>query len=64
MVRVGDRVEVESEKVGQPPRQGTVVKMGKMLTIRWDDGKESAFLPTAGSLKVVTEVEETHDPTR
>ena len=55
MVKVGDRIEIESERVGQPPRQGLVIGLsGHLLTIRWEDGRESSFMPTAGSLRLAT----------
>ncbi len=54
MVQIGDRIEVESEKVGQPPQGGVVTGLeGHLLQVRWDTGKQSSFLPTAGSLRVV-----------
>ncbi len=53
MVEIGDRIEVESEKVGEPPRTGVVVKADGMITVRWDDGTESSFIPSAGSLRVL-----------
>ncbi len=53
MVKVGDRVVVESEKVGTPPRRGEVTAVsGRVLTVRWDTGEESTFIPSAGSLRV------------
>jgi hypothetical protein len=56
MVDVGARVVVESEKVGVPPRAGVVTgSTGSMVQVRWDDGHETSFVPTAGSMKVVTD---------
>ncbi|HWC09640.1 MAG TPA: DUF1918 domain-containing protein [Acidimicrobiales bacterium] len=53
MANVGDHVVVESEKVGTPPRRGEVIGIsGKMLTVRWDTGEQSTFVPTSGSLRV------------
>jgi hypothetical protein len=53
MVNVGDRIVVESEKVGAPPRRGEVTAVsGRMLTVRWEAGEESTFVPSAGSLRV------------
>jgi uncharacterized protein DUF1918 len=52
-VQVGDRVQIESEKVGVPTRNGEVTSIsGQMITIRWDDGHESVVMPTAGCLRV------------
>ncbi len=58
VVKVGDRVVVESEKVGVLPRRGQVLAVsGALLTVHWHDGHESTFVPSAGSLRV----EETAD---
>jgi len=54
VVEVMDRVAVESEKVGTPERTGVVTSIrGSLINVRWDSGDESAFVPTAGSLRVV-----------
>jgi hypothetical protein len=54
MVDVGDRIKIESAKVSQTERHGTVVGFsGQMLSIRWDDGPESLFMPGAGALRVI-----------
>jgi Domain of unknown function (DUF1918) len=53
MVNVGDRVLVESEKVGSATRGGVVTAVdGRMITVRWDTGGESVFVPSAGCLQV------------
>jgi hypothetical protein len=55
MVKVGDHVEVESEKVGSATRSGVVTAVdGSLLTVRWDTGGESMFIPSAGSLRVTS----------
>ena len=52
-MNVGDRIVVESEKVGVPPRRGEVIGLsGSMLTVRWEDGEQTTFVPSAGSLRV------------
>jgi hypothetical protein len=54
VVNVGDRIEIESERVGQPPRAGVVTGVkDRLISIRWDDGRDSSFLPKSGSLRVV-----------
>jgi hypothetical protein len=59
MVEVGDRIKIESVKVGQAERRGTVVgSSGPMLRIRWDDGPESLLKPGAGALRVIGREEE------
>ena len=53
MVEVGDHVLVESEKVGSVTRSGVVTAIdGRLVTVRWDTGSESVFVPSAGSLQV------------
>jgi hypothetical protein len=53
MVEVGDRVLVESEKVGSVTRSGMVTAVeDRLITVRWDSGSESVFVPSAGSLQV------------
>jgi hypothetical protein len=66
-VKRGDRVLVESEKVGQPERCGTVVSTGRFLLIRWDDGTQSLYSPSAGALRVAEPGDRsstTRDPTQ
>jgi hypothetical protein len=53
-----DRIVVESEKVGQPAREGEIVETieasyGTRYRVIWDDGHESTFRPAAGSAKVI-----------
>ncbi|HEX2193330.1 MAG TPA: DUF1918 domain-containing protein [Acidimicrobiales bacterium] len=53
MPEVGDHVVVESEKVGTPPRRGQVTAVsGRVLTVHWESGEQSTFIPSAGSLRV------------
>jgi hypothetical protein len=53
MVKVGDHVLIESEKVGSATRSGVVTAVdGPLLTVRWDSGAVSVFVPSAGSLRV------------
>lgn len=55
-VQVGDRISVESERAGQPPRAGTVEEvLGEApdrLRIRWDDGRSTVLVPSAGSARI------------
>jgi hypothetical protein len=49
----GDLVLVESEKVGSVTRSGVVTAVeDRLITVRWDSGLESVFVPSAGSLQV------------
>jgi hypothetical protein len=57
--KAGDRIIVESEKVGTPSREGEVLEViesaGVMrYRVRWDDGHESTILPVAGSARIVS----------
>jgi hypothetical protein len=58
-VHVGDRISVESERAGQPPRAGTVEEvLGEApdrLRIRWDDGRSTVLVPSAGSARIEAE---------
>lgn len=54
--KVGDRIIVESERVGLAPREGEILeviesKFGTRYRVRWDDGHESTFRPGAGSAR-------------
>jgi hypothetical protein len=54
MVQPNDRVCVDGRKVGQARRYGVVQAVNQtLLTVRWDDGTTSTFVPTGGSLTVV-----------
>ena len=55
--KVGDRIIVESEKVGQAARTGEILEVvesrhGVDYRVRWDDGHESSFRPHAGSARI------------
>jgi len=57
-VKTGDRIAVETERVGQPPREGEVLEVIEGHTmvsyrVKWDDGHESSFTPAAGSVTVL-----------
>lgn len=57
----GDRIVVESERVGQKPREGEVLDVvdspvGPRYEVRWDDGHVSSFRPAAGSARIVEAV--------
>lgn len=59
VVQVGDRVLIESEKVGDPARSGVVTWVSEhLIGIRSGDGSESWFAPSAGSLRVLGRAEE------
>ena len=57
--KVGDRLVVESERVGQATREGEILEVieasyGTRYRVRWDDGHESTVRPAAGSARVVS----------
>jgi Domain of unknown function (DUF1918) len=57
-LRVGNRVEVESESTERRPRMGVVKEVVRAAPspryrIRWDDGHESVYTPAAGALRRV-----------
>lgn len=57
---VGDRIVVESEKVGQPAREGVILEVieasyGVRYRVRWDDEHESTIRPSAGSARTLHE---------
>ena len=54
MPSIGDRVRLESTKVGQAPRDGVVTGVdGALLRIEWSTGEESSLIPGAGSITIV-----------
>jgi hypothetical protein len=55
-LKVGNRVEVESESTERRPRMGVVEEVVRAAPspryrIRWDDGHESIYTPAAGALR-------------
>ena len=53
-LKVGNRVEVESESTEQSPRRhrgGGAEAPSPRYRIRWDDGHESIYTPAAGALR-------------
>lgn len=56
-VKTHDRIVIESERVGQPPREGEILHVtesasGPSYDVRWDDGHESSIRPAAGSARI------------
>ena len=54
----GNRIIVESERVGQKPREGEILDvldspLGARYEVRWDDGHVTTFRPAAGSARIV-----------
>ncbi len=56
--KVGDRVILESERTGQAPREGEILEVlgageGVHYRVRWEDGHESTFFPSFGSMTII-----------
>ncbi len=56
--QAGDRIVVESEKVGQAAREGVILEVieasyGIRFRVLWDDGHETTIRPSAGSARTV-----------
>jgi hypothetical protein len=58
---IGDRIVVESEKVGQPARAGVVEDVlddePLRVRIRWEDGHMSVLTPAAGAATIQASAE-------
>jgi hypothetical protein len=57
VVKVGDRIVVESEKVGVPTREGEILAITAHdvhteFRVRWDDGHVSEIRPNEGSYRI------------
>jgi hypothetical protein len=55
--RVGDRIVIESEKVGVAERRGEILEViahqvRPEYRVRWDDGRETSIRPSAGSVRI------------
>lgn len=55
--KAGDRIIVETERVGQKDRVGEILEvmdspLGPNYRVRWDDGHESEIRPKAGSARI------------
>ena len=60
--QAGDRIVVESEKVGLPDRDGEILEVipapyGTRYRVRWTDGRESTIRPSAGSSRTIPKAE-------
>jgi hypothetical protein len=55
---VGDRLIVESERVGASPREGEILEVlgsGDVVhyLVSWEDGHKSTFFPSVGSSTII-----------
>jgi hypothetical protein len=61
--KVGDRIVMESERVGQADRSGVIIEILPSATgvrhylVRWEDGHESDIRPSAGSARIIPATE-------
>ena len=55
-VNEGDHLVIESERVGQPPRTGTIEEVLSLdplrVRVRWENDRESTLTPNAGAARV------------
>lgn len=54
-MKVGERVKVEAESTERPTRSGVIEEVvaeepSPRYRIRWDDGHESIYAPSAGAM--------------
>jgi hypothetical protein len=54
----GDLIQVESETVGRPSRDGEILEViedqvGIRYHVHWNDGSESVFVPSGGNAKII-----------
>jgi hypothetical protein len=57
--RIGDRIVMDSDKVGVPARQGVILavvphKEHTEFRVRWDDGHVSEIRPSGASFRIVS----------
>jgi Domain of unknown function (DUF1918) len=65
--RVGDRVILESERTGQAAREGEILEVlgtgeGVHYRVRWENGHESTFFPSGGSITLVHKATKARGP--
>lgn len=56
--KAGDRLLVEAERIGGHRREGEILEVsttaaGVHYRVRWDDGHESTFFPSAGRVEII-----------
>ena len=56
--RIGDRIILDSDKVGVPARRGEILKVVPHEThvefqVRWDDGHVSEIRPSGASYRIL-----------
>jgi hypothetical protein len=56
--KVGDRIVIGTDKVGQPAREGEILEVidhesGTEFVVRWDGGHQSAIRPHGGNARIL-----------
>ena len=56
--KVGDRIVIGTDKVGQPAREGEILEVidhesGTEFLVRWDDGHQSSIRPHGGNARIL-----------
>jgi hypothetical protein len=56
--KAGDRLVVESERIGRPERRGVILEVlkgmgGANYRVRWSDGHESTYYPGASGYQIL-----------
>lgn len=62
--KAGDRIEIESEAVGTPVREGEIVEViqgaiSVRYRVRWLDGHESVMTPSGGTARIIPKAKKT-----
>ena len=57
-VKQRDRIVIDSDKAGQPAREGEVLEVieasyGTRYRVAWDDGHESTIRPAGGTARII-----------
>ena len=57
-VKLRDRIVIDSDKAGQPNREGEILEVieaeyGTRYRVAWDDGHESTIRPAGGTAHIV-----------
>jgi hypothetical protein len=65
--KVGDRVVLESERTGQAAREGEILEVlgageGVHYRVRWEDGHETTFFPSGGSITIIRKAKKARVP--
>jgi hypothetical protein len=65
--KVGDRVVLESERTGQAAREGEILEVlgageGVHYRVRWEDGHESTFFLSGGSITIIRKAKKARVP--